>query len=299
MVSGNNPNISYLGLPKALVSGGFYIKSHLEILTLILDLARTNSKIGSNMICLDLNEIDLHEDFFTAINDEEDPNLSDIIDSINLLLNKNSMRVSFFIGKEYFMGSQLEGVKESTIKVINSISSLLDLIGVDYPSIIVRIGSAYGNRKQTMSNFCERVKLLDKNALKKLCVTNDEKPSLFSVTDLLTGIYYETKIPICFRTLAHHFNNGGLSIREAMFLSSSTWDENDVPFFIHSESSEINDDGISLSPNPSEYLKNRIPTFGLSCDIIIESPERENSYIDYLKNQKSLPPMVINKTSAK
>jgi UV DNA damage repair endonuclease len=299
MVSGSNPNISYLGLPKALALGSFYIRSHEEILTLILDLANTNFSIGSNMICLDLNEMDFHEDFFNTVSDEENPKLSSIIDSINLILNKNSIRVSFFIGKEYFMGSQLEGVKESTIRVINSISALLDLIGVDYPSIIIRIGSAYGNRKQTMSNFCNRIKLLDKNAVNKLCVTNDEKPSLFSVTDLLTGIYYETKIPICFRTLAHHFNNGGLSIREAMFLSSSTWKDEHVPFFIHSESVDINEDGVSLSPNPSAYLKNRIPTFGLSCDIIIESPERENSYIHYIKNQKSLPPVVINKISGK
>ena len=33
--------------------------------------------------------------------------------------------------------------------------------------------------------------------------------------------------------------------------------------------------------------------------IIIESPERENSYIHYIKNQKSLPPVVINKISGK
>jgi UV DNA damage repair endonuclease len=299
MVSGSNPNISYLGLPKALASGSFYIRSHSEILTLILDLIKSNSIIGSNMICLDLNEIDFHDDFFSVVNDEENPELSEVIDSIILLLSKNSMRISFFIGKEYFMGSQLDGVRESTIKVINSISSLLDLIGINYPSIIVRVGSAYGNRKNTMSTFCERVKLLDPGALKKLCVTNDEKPSLFSVTDLLTGIYYETKIPICFRTLAHHFNNGGLTVREAMFLSSSTWDKENVPFLIHSESAEINDDGVSLSPNPSGYLKNRIPTFGLSCDIIIESPEKEDSYIHYMRNQKSLPPIVINKVLGK
>jgi hypothetical protein len=41
-----------------------------------------------------------------------------------------------------------------------------------------------------MRIFCGRIRDFDPIISSKICVTNDDKPSLFSVTDLLTGIYY-------------------------------------------------------------------------------------------------------------
>lgn len=300
MISGNNqPNISYLGLPKGSINGEFTISSYSDILSLILDVCIINSSISSKVICLDINELDLSPDFFLDVIEEEDPEISSRINDINSLINKKDLRICFFIGKEYFLGSQLEPVKDNTIRLLNILSSILDLLGVNYPSIVVRVGSAYGNRRNTMKLFCDRVSLLNKTAAEKLCVTNDEKPSLFSITDLLSGIYYESGIPLCFRSLPHQFNAGGLTIREALFLAGSTWKSGNRPFFIHGESSDIDVYGISLTPIPANKLTRRIPTFGLDCDIIIDSPGRELAYIDYIKNQKSLPPVVINKINKK
>jgi hypothetical protein len=300
MVSGNsNQNISYIGLPKGNIKGDFIITSYNDILSLILDVCTINSGIIAKTVCLDINELNLSQSFFEDTIEEEDRNISEKINSINSLINKNSLRICFFVGKDYFLGSQLEPVKNNTIILLNILGSLLDLLGVNYPSIIVRVGSAYGNRKATMKSFCERVSLLDKSASNKLCVTNDEKPSLFSVTDLLSGIYYVCGIPLCFRSLPHQFNGGGLSFRESLFLSSSTWKSEHKPFFIHAESSEINEYGISLSPVPAPVLTRRIPTFGLNCDVIIDSPLRESAYLEYIKNYQSLPPVVINKISKK
>lgn len=300
MVSGNsNQNISYIGLPKRSIKGDFTITSYDDMLALILDVCTINSGLMAKTICLDVNELNLSPSFFDDTIEEENPNISEKINEINSLINKNSLRICFFVGKDYFLGSQLEHVKNNTVSLLNILGSILDLLGVNYPSIIVRVGSAYGNRKVTMKSFCERISLLDKSASNKLCVTNDEKPSLFSITDLLSGIYYESGIPLCFRSLPHQFNDGGLSFREALFLSSSTWKSEHKPFFIHAESSEINEHGISLSPIPSSFLTRRIPTFGLDCDIIIDSPLGESAYIDYMKVHKSLPPVVINKISKK
>jgi UV DNA damage repair endonuclease len=296
MLSGNNqPNISYLGIPREHIKGDFTITSYKDILSLILDVCVINSRIHANTVCLDAGEIDFHESFFLDVIEEEDPEISSRINSINSLINKNSLKICFFVGKEHFLGSQIESVKENTVLFLNRLSSILDLLGINYPSIIVRIGSAYGNRKQTMKLFCERLSLLSDRTRQKLCVTNDDKPSLFSITDLLSGIYYESGIPLCFRSLPHQFNDGGLSIREALFLAASTWRPGQKPFYIHSESEEINENGISISPNPVQFLSRRIPTFGLDCDVIIDSPKRELSYIKYMKTYKALPPTIINK----
>lgn len=300
MVSGNNqPNISYMGLPKGSIKGEFIISSYNDMLSLILDVCHINSGILAKTVCLDVNELEFHPSFFSEKIEEEDLEISEKINSINSLINRDSLRICFFVGKEYFLGTQLDAVRENTAVLLNTLGSILDLLGVDYPSIIVRVGSAYGNRKSTMKTFCERLSLLTESTRSKLCVTNDEKPSLFSITDLLSGIYYESGIPLCFRSLPHQFNDGGLSIREALFLASSTWKSGHRPIFIHAESEEINEHGISLSPVASGDLTRRIPTFGLDCDIIIDSPYGEASYISYLKNYKSLPPVVINKVSKK
>jgi len=300
MVSGNNqPNISYIGLPKRSIKGEFSISSYDDMLALILDICHINSGIMAKTVCLDVNELDISPSFFDDTIEEEDPEVSSKINEINSLINKHSMRICFFAGKEYFLGSQLEQVRDNTVRLFNILGSILDLLGVDYPSIVVRVGSAYGNRKITMKSFCDRVSLLDRSAASKLCVTNDEKPSLFSITDLLSGVYYEAGIPLCFRSLPHQFNDGGLSIREALFLASSTWKSGQRPFFIHAESEDVNEYGISLSPIPAMELSRRIPTFGLECDIIIDSPSGESAYLGYLKNYKSLPPVVINKVSKK
>jgi hypothetical protein len=100
---------------------------------------------------------------------------------------------------------------------------------------------------------------------------------------------------LCFRSLPHQFNAGGLSIREALFLAGSTWKSGNRPFFIHGESSDIDVYGISLTPIPANKLTRRIPTFGLSLDILIDSPEKEYCCVNYIKDAKALPPIVFNK----
>lgn len=299
MVSASNPSISYVGIPKTWASTGFRISNYADLLSLILDLCKFNSSIQCKSVCIDIGEIDFDPSIFDSCIDETNPDIANFLLSIQEILLREKIKIYILVSKDYFLGSQIEDIFNSSNNFLNFMGGFLDSIGVDYPSIIIRVGSAYGNRKETMKIFCERLKKLDQNAFSKICVMNDDKPSLFSITDLLTGIYYEVGLPLCFRTLAHHFNHGGLSIREALYLASTTWSGNNKPLMIHSESKDISKDGIFLSPSISSELTMRIPTFGLQCEVLIETTGRELSYISYLKNYKSLPPIVINKISDK
>ena len=114
-------------------------------------------------------------------------------------------------------------------------------------------------------------------------------------TDLLSGVFYTTKTPICFRFLPHQFNNGGLTSREALFLSSSTWPVGVKPVFIHSEPEASDEFGVPSSPSPSDYLHYRIPTFNLETDIIVDCGERDLACVKYMLENKSLKPIIINK----
>lgn len=297
----NQSNISYLGFPKNVISLDNKVSSFEDILDILISLSKINLSINSKITCLDINEILFSKDFIESPNyiDEEEGRISQMINELNSIIIKNDIRIVFYFGKNYFLGSQIESVKKETISIIEIVSSVMNTIGINYPSIFIRIGSAYGNSKKTMADFCNSLSLLRPETVKLLSVMNDDKPSLFSVTDLLGGVYYNTGIPICFRTLAHQFNDGSLSLREAMFLSASTWKQENKPFIIHSESSDLDINGISLSPIPSNKITRRIPTFGLNCDIIIDSPEKEICYQNYIVSQRGLPPTVINKIPKK
>jgi len=296
MIVAEQPKIGYIGLPKKIKGDSkVSVDSPVDFLKILNESVAYNAELGINFMCLDLSEF-TSVDFIKNFDfDEEDPKVSKILDQIHQNLNHRKIRVSVIVQKDYFLGSQLDGVPTESSLLIEGIGKIMDLIGQKGRSIILRIGSAYGNRKNTMASFVERYMNLSESCRKKICLVNDEKPSLFSVTDLLSGCYYKASIPICFRFLSHLFNDGGLTVREALFLSCSTWKVGNSPILIHAESVEEDPSGFPSSTQPSGRITKRIPTFGLSLDILIDSPEKENCCIKYIRESKALPPIVFNK----
>jgi UV DNA damage repair endonuclease len=296
MIVAEPPKIGYIGLPKRIKGDSkLSIDSPADFLRILNESISYNSGLGVNFMCLDLTEF-VNLDFLKNFDfDEEDPKISKSLGQIHENLNLRKVRISVLVSKEYFLGSQLDGVPEETSIILEGLSKLMDLIGQRGRSIIVRIGSAYGNRKNTMSSFVDRYNQLSESCRKKICLVNDEKPSLFSVTDLLSGCYYKSSIPICFRFLNHLFNDGGLTVREALFLSCSTWRVGSNPILIHAQSAEEDESGFPTSTQTAGKITKRIPTFGLSLDILIDSPEKEYCCVNYIKDAKALPPIVFNK----
>lgn len=269
--------------------------SRQEFILFVTEVVVKSIKNGIDVTCIEITQPGLFDCDFTSL--EEGDKDSEILDNLSDTLRQNSHRLFIFLSQHYFLGSQIEEVVKQTHEVVLNISCFMEIIGQTDPSIIVRVGSAYGNRKETLSRFSSEVLKINKAARKMLVVTNDEKPSLFSVTDLLSGIFYECKIPICFRSLPHTFNSGGLTFREALFLSCSTWESSTKPIYIHSESSIIDENGTSKSPIPGEFLSHRIPIFGLDVDVILDSSNSLKTCIEYMLKGRTLKPMVINKST--
>lgn len=272
------------------------INNPLDFLYILYSRIKHNHGIG-----LGITTLEIPQNFSLPVFDdiEDDSDESRYLLEIFMFVRKTGHRVMFFLPSQFFMGSQIPEVVDGTKRILANLSVLLDQIGIHDPSIVLRVGSAYGNRKNTMERFCENVNQLDPRVIEKLSVCNDEKPSLFSVTDLLSGVFYSCKLPIVFRILPHQFNTGGLSIREALFLAVSTWPDTTTPVFVHSESCEIDENGIPISPSPSDFLKYRVPTFGLDIDIILDTPAEEKACLRYKSDLISLKPMVINKIDKK
>jgi len=283
--------IGYLGSRKSW--NDKKIESLNQFLDFIIFHINFNTHNGIQAFCVDTIDLNLDEMNFSGI--EEDSLEQEKIDVISNFLSFNKSRLFFFVGKTHFLGSQIAEVVEETKTNLGKLADFLELVGIQDPCILVRVGSAYGNRRETLSRFCKEVNSLPARISTRLAVVNDEKPSLFSVTDLLSGVFYSAKIPICFRFLPHQFNDGGLTTREALFLSSSTWREGTKPVFIYGEPETTDEFGAPSSPSTSASLSFRIPTFNLETDIILDCTERDEACLKYMRENKALKPIVINK----
>lgn len=264
-----------------------------QFLQFVSDTIDRHVKNGIDVTCFQLTEADYNLPDFSNL--EEGHSDLNLLDNLSQNLRVHSHRILFFLSQHFFLGSKLPDSVEQTHVMIGKIASLIEGLGISEPCVLLRVGSAYGNRKETAQRFCEEIQKFPLSIRKMLAVTNDDKPSLFSVTDLLAGVFYPVKIPICFRSLPHQFNSGGLNFREALFLSCSTWESPYKPIYFHGESSILDDKGISISPNSSVRLSHRIPTFGLNVDVVVESPDSYKTCIQYLSEHKSLIPLIIPK----
>lgn len=204
-------------------------------------------------------------------------------------------RLFLYFPKLIFLATEDEEDFKKSVTVLKKASHLLKNLGVDGRSIILRAGPSYGNKKQTLRRFISRFNELPKDIKDRIILTNDDRPSLFSITDLLSHVHYETGVPLCFRFLPHQFNDGRLSSKEAFALSLTTWAEGETPIFIHAESSEIDLNGVHTNREPADFISHRIPTFNLFADVVIDSKKKDEALIRYISEKPSLPPMVINK----
>jgi hypothetical protein len=158
-------------------------------------------------------------------------------ESMENYLNNLGVRVSFYIkGKKYLTADSADEVADAHSQIISCLGFIKSFSIKDYQEmpVILHIGGAKGDRRGTMEDFCKKVEsLFSTEDIKRLAVVNDEKPSLFSVKDLLPGVFYKIKIPIVFRSTAYPTNQGNLTLNESLFLAASTWKRTVNPIFVY------------------------------------------------------------------
>lgn len=145
------------------------------------------------------------------------------------------LRIAFYIRSKNSVISTDRSSRKKAKDEIKKAGKLIENIepkGFNIP-LICHVGGAKGNRKKSMVEFCKFFDDLNKNTRDRICIINDDKPSLYSVKDLLSFTYVEKKIPIVFRTNSYKTNAGGLTYKESLFLASSTWAERDNPIIIY------------------------------------------------------------------
>jgi len=256
-----------------------------------------HNSVANNIRIVSLNlYINNLDSLLEDLLDSRDALVKHRIQTITNLVSYHQIRLVFCLLKGgYMLVHSMEAKREACVDILNSLGVLMDIFSPQQGDILIKIGSAYGNRKNSIALFNSEISKVNKSALDRLAIVNDEEPSLFSVTDILAGIFLQNKIPISFRTLSQLAHNGGLSMRESFMLCYSTWGEGRKPLFIHAEPTEFLHSKYKSPIAIVDILKHRIPSYGVEFDALIQTSSGVEACIDYYNNWRSLPPIVIPK----
>lgn len=192
----------------------------------VCDMVKNSLNLGYKMFVIELSERDIESNLEVMPAEKE---------RFLYFLDDLDIRIAFYIkSKNHIVSTDPDSKKKAKDEIVK-IGEFINEINAgkfDIP-LICHIGGAKGNRRKSMLEFCKFFENLPWRTQEKICLINDDKPSLFSVKDLLSVTYIEKKIPIVFRTSSHRTNQGGLTYKESFFLAASTWVERDNPLMFY------------------------------------------------------------------
>lgn len=198
---------------------------------------------------------------------------------------KNGMRITSHPGPFNKLCSPNENVVLNTIKDLEMHGEIFDMIGLPqnhWSKINIHVGAAYDSKVDAAATFRKNFARLSPSVAKRLTLENDDKASLFSTKELYEMIYSDVGIPIVHDQHHHRFCDGGLSQYEAMKLAASTWSEGVTPVIHYSESKSDEDKNDKIKPQAhSDYVYNKIETYDLNVDIMIEAKAKDLALLKY------------------
>ena len=207
--------------------------------------------------------------------------------SAGTMANTHNLRLTSHPGPFNVLTSPHPHVVENCVKDLTDHGDVFDMMNLSrtpYNKINIHIGGAYGDKESAMKRFCENFELLPDSVKSRLTVENDDRASMYSVKDLYEGVYKRIGIPIVFDYHHHQFCTGDLSEKEALEMALSTWSSDIVPVVHYSESrrEEQLDESIREQAH-SDYIYNKINTYGNKFDIMVEAKAKELAVKKYIE----------------
>ena len=199
----------------------------------------------------------------------------------------HNLRITSHPGPFNVLTSPHQHVVDNCVNDLTMHGDVFDMMGLTrtpYNKINIHIGGAYGDKPKAMERFCKNFELLPESVRSRLTVENDDKASMYSVKELYNGVYKRIGVPIVFDYHHHRFCDGGLSEQEALELAISTWPSDITPATHYSESRSKEQLDESIRPQAhSDYVYDKINTYGNDIDIMIEAKRKELAVARYLE----------------
>jgi UV DNA damage endonuclease len=244
----------------------------------------------------------MSSDMFPWMSEYEIADLPDInlieqrLSAIGRKAIQHQLRLTFHPGPFNVLATNSTSVLERTIKELRQHGEIMDLLNLPrtpFAKINIHIGGAYGDRSSALTRFIRNFSLLAPEASARLTVENDDKPNMFSVTDLLT-VHEETGVPIVFDYHHHLFRSGDITTEEAMELAVQTWPSGIPPVVHFSSSRKRFEDPQSLDTAHADFIYEPINLFGHRADIMLEAKAKERATLRFLHQSKHCQASLIS-----
>ena len=218
---------------------------------------------------------------------KDDNEICDRMFEIGNIARQAGQRLTMHPGPFHCLASPNPKVVKRTIIGLDKHSEQFNMMGYEpshYNKINIHVGGAYGDKESALNRFCENFELLRDDTKKRLVVENDDSPTEYSVKDLYEGVYKRIGTPITFDYFHHKFNTGGQTEEEALKLAATTWPEGITQCCHYSESRRKEKLDESIRPQAhSDIIYDKIDTYGLEPDIVIEAKLKEQAIFNYGK----------------
>ena len=199
--------------------------------------------------------------------------------SAGVKVNTHGVRITSHPGPFNVLTSPHPHVVDNCVKdltIHGDVFDMMNLTRTPYNKINIHIGGAYGDKPKSMERFCKNFERLPDSVKSRLTVENDDKLSMYSVKELYNGVYKRIGVPIVFDYHHHRFCDGGLSEQEALELAISTWPKGITPATHYSESRSIEQQDEKIRPQAhSDYVLDKIETYGNEIDVMVEAKHKE------------------------
>lgn len=197
----------------------------------------------------------------------------------------NGLRINSHPGPFNVLVSPNPKVVANTIIDLELHGKLFDLMGLSktpYNNINIHCNGVYGDKQSAMDRFCDNFEKLSDSVKKRLTLENDDKASMYSVSDLMY-IHQKTGIPIVFDYHHHQFCTGDLSEEQALKLATTTWPKGITPEVHYSESKSLHEENAKLKPQAHSDYINALPnTYGMVVDVMVEAKAKELAILPFL-----------------
>lgn len=197
------------------------------------------------------------------------------------LARQNNIRLSCHPGPYTCLASPDPHTVAKSVQCLEMHSLIADLLGYgDEFAINIHMGGVYGDKHSTAGRFLKSFCALPTAIKRRLTLENDDKPTMWSMTELFKMVAKHCTIKLVLDVHHHRFCQQE-SLRDAADMAFSTWGGFcEIPKVHYSESRP------GARPQAhSDYIKGPIPDLGDQCyDVMLETKAKELALLAFRSN---------------
>lgn len=193
----------------------------------------------------------------------------------------HGLRLSCHPGPYTCLASPDPDTVAKSVQCLEMHSLIADLLGYgDEFAINIHMGGVYGDKHSTAGRFLKSFCALPPAIKRRLTLENDDKPTMWSMTELFKEVAKHCTIKLVLDIHHHRFCNRE-TLREAAEMAFSTWEGFcEIPKVHYSESKP--------GPRPqahSDYVRGEIPVLSdtVQYDVMLEAKCKDLALLEYRK----------------